>query len=327
MGSQISQARDERRIMHIKHRKIALFMMPLVMAALVFGLALQGSPPAYANPDTEILRPNGPGSETSIGQEHPNNAIHWQLVSDSSDDTYVFTSHDATNGRDLYALPDHDPTTSGTIDSITVYFRILSPGQSQATALAAIKTHDTVYEGTSTAPSSNWTTYSQSWSRNPNTNTSWTWSEIDALEAGVRLTYSQSQIQCSEIYVEVDYTPEAPPSIDVTAPSRIDLGAMHTGVNTDSSSQAGTVICTGDSWQVTAVDAKATHKGYMTSGSNVLGSKFQISKDGSAYSDADTGITYTGNPTSLPLYAKQVVEADDKAGTYSITITFTGTIL
>jgi hypothetical protein len=312
--------------MDTKHRKILLFMVPLVAAATVFALAQQGPPPAYANPDSEILRPNGPGSETGIGQENPNKSTHWQLASDSDDNTYVFTSHNDTNGKDLYALSNHN-TGSGTINKVTVCFRIQSPGQSQATACAAIKTGSEVYEGASIAAGSTWTTSSEVWTNNPNTGNPWTWGEIDALEAGVRLTYQQSQIRCSEVYVQVDYAPAVVPTIDITPPSSIDLGAMHTGVNTGSSSQAGTVTCNAASWQVTAKDQKGNNTGYMTSGSNALDSKFQISKDGSTYSNADTGITYTGNPTTLPLYARQVVESSDRVGSYSIITTFTGTIL
>ena len=44
------------------------------------------------------------------------------------------------------------------------------------------------------------------------------------------------------------------------------------------------------------------------------------------YTDADTGIAYTGNPETLDLYVKQVIESGDKAGSYSIIITFTGVI-
>jgi hypothetical protein len=63
----------------------------------------------------------------------------------------------------------------------------------------------------------------------------------------------------------------------------------------------------------------------MMSGENKLAGKLQISKDDTTYAIADSGITYT-NPTTLPFYVKQTVAASDKAGVYTITITFTGVI-
>jgi hypothetical protein len=55
----------------------------------------------------------------------------------------------------------------------------------------------------------------------------------------------------------------------------------------------------------------------------LLTDKFQIGKNGSAYAAADTGISYT-NPSSIPLFVSQQVVSGDTAGSYQITITFTG---
>jgi hypothetical protein len=116
--------------------------------------------------------------------------------------------------------------------------------------------------------------------------------------------------------------------ITVTAPSAISLGLMTAGsITTSSSSANGTVDTNAASWQVIANDEKGSNTGYMVNGGAApLTNKFQISKDNVNWDDADTGITYD-NVTSLPFYAKQEVIQSDAGGSYTITITFTGSIL
>jgi len=74
---------------------------------------------------TEILRPNGPGSETYIYSENPSGEAHYTLVDDVTPDdasTYVKVPGSVAGWQDdLYALPTH--TGNGTINKITVYFR------------------------------------------------------------------------------------------------------------------------------------------------------------------------------------------------------------
>ena len=113
--------------------------------------------------------------------------------------------------------------------------------------------------------------------------------------------------------------------IEVTAPSAISFGTFSVGWNSKYSDTAGTVACNGTTWHVDAKDEKTPNAGLMTSGSNTLAGKLQISKVDSGYVGADAGITYT-NTTTLPFYVKQNVLASDKAGAYTITITFTGVI-
>ena len=123
-----------------------------------------------------------------------------------------------------------------------------------------------------------------------------------------------------------EITGEVVAVIDVTAPSDINLGTMALGDNLACSATPGTVTCNAEHWQVTAEDEKISNTGYMTSGANVLANKFQLSETGSVYANADAGITYDGNPETLPLCVKQEVTSDDLAGFYSITITFIGVL-
>jgi hypothetical protein len=118
--------------------------------------------------------------------------------------------------------------------------------------------------------------------------------------------------------------------LTVAAPSAIAFGNFFYGNNTQQSATNGTVAVTPGSrntpdvpWLVTAKDN--ANGGYMGSGTHNLTNPLQISKDGSTYAVAGTGITYTGNGNgTLPFWAKQNVVNSDPVGNYNITITFTG---
>ncbi|GAI32827.1 unnamed protein product [marine sediment metagenome] len=63
-----------------------------------------------------------------------------------------------------------------------------------------------------------WDTYSQQWPTKPAPpgTDAWTWDDIDALQIGVSLKapiYAAYQAMCTQVYVEVDYTPAAPPGL------------------------------------------------------------------------------------------------------------------
>jgi hypothetical protein len=119
-------------------------------------------------------------------------------------------------------------------------------------------------------------------------------------------------------------------TITITAPSAIAFGMFVVGDNIQQSATNGTVVVTPASRNATAVswsvDAEdLTNSGYMMDGATSLTNPLQISKDGSSYSDADPGITYTGTGNgALPFWAKQNIAGDEDVGTYAITITFTG---
>ena len=171
---------------------------------------------AYA--DTEILRPNGAGSQTGINLASGCGAhAHWQCVDEASPDdasTYVYASYTGGSGRDLYALSDH--TGSGTINKVTAYIRIANNGGifCGSKGAVSIKADGTAYDGTDNSCIYSWKTYSKEWTTNPSTGLAWTWDEIDALEAGVKLTYNTKHARCTQVYVEVDYTPPACTDVD-----------------------------------------------------------------------------------------------------------------
>lgn len=117
--------------------------------------------------------------------------------------------------------------------------------------------------------------------------------------------------------------------ITVNAPSAIALGYMTVGqTKTGTSATAGTVATNYATWQVNALDAKTTAKGYMNTLADGTGTsladKFQLGRVLGIYTDADVTLNYPSQPATLPFFVSQYVTANATAGSYQITITFTG---
>jgi len=115
---------------------------------------------------------------------------------------------------------------SGMITNVTVFGRITygSSTYQQSTSNKAcfVINSDGEYRiGDEFNVTSNWILYHASWSRNPVTNTSWIWSDIDALEAGVALKGTEHYGLCTQVYVVVNYT----------GPSWYQFGTNITGTN------------------------------------------------------------------------------------------------
>lgn len=159
--------------------------------------------------DTEILRPNALGDETNLTpSEWPN----WECVGDD-DYPYVYPSAATPWFRDLYNLPAS--VGQGTINKITLYFRVTTPW-SDTRAKGAIKSNAIVTETAEKDPYTDFGgnilgTYAQEWDTNPATGLAWTWADIDALQIGVALLGGEyyEYVHCTQVYVEVDYTPPA----------------------------------------------------------------------------------------------------------------------
>ncbi len=125
-------------------------------------------------------------------------------------------------------------------------------------------------------------------------------------------------------------------TITVTAPTGFSLGYMTAGATTTGTTTAGSVETNAQNWQVTAKDEKVTDPvsaGYMTTDgtfATALDAKFQISKTagtGGLENADDPGLIYTQADVTLPFYVSQAVAGDAAPGSYTITITFTGSVL
>ena len=162
---------------------------------------------------TQILRPTGAGSLTQIDYQYPSSGAHWEKVDEViADDagTYVSNQYGArwVYQVDLYQLADPSPA-SGTINSVTIYFKVRSNASEPKPAL---RTHDTTYLGVFYLVAA-WSMGSQTWVTNPYTGLAWTWQEITDLEIGIGLSGSVATpdwSDCTQVYVAVDYSVEAP---------------------------------------------------------------------------------------------------------------------
>lgn len=156
------------------------------------------------------LRPSGAGDEyncSNSGYGTKGNNYTYVDEDPANDSDYTFAS--SATLRDLHALPNHS-TESGTINSVKIYCRFKLNMFTTGSAKICLKSGGTVVDGTTQTLTFSFAAYSQTWTTNPVTSSAWTWDEIDALQAGYKLIADAgSQANCSQMYVEVDYTETA----------------------------------------------------------------------------------------------------------------------
>lgn len=132
------------------------------------------------------------------------------------DDTNGVSTSIYTSQLDLYGLPN--PSQSGTINSVTVHFRARCAypyGGTVSYATPQVRIGGTTYSATAQALGNTFQGYSRAWSTNPNTESAWTWQNINDLIVGLSMNASTSgdiknpiigAAYCSWLYVIVDYT-------------------------------------------------------------------------------------------------------------------------
>ena len=165
----------------------------------------------------ETLRPNAAGDETAISTQVPSSDAHWDKVDEvvADDLTTMVQTESTSYQRDLYNLPSS--SGSGTINKITVHFRCRMWGADVEHCKASIKSDSTVTDGAEKSFVSNFDfqDFSQEWATNPADSQAWEWADIDALQIGVSLLGGfdppnlHFYASCTQVYVEVDYTPSA----------------------------------------------------------------------------------------------------------------------
>lgn len=164
---------------------------------------------------TTTLRPAGAGNSTQLtatgaGTNHG-------CVNESSSDgdtTYVVTSIGNGTQTDLYTIDANSIGVSDTINSITVYLiaRATATGRLiTANRVITIRENSVTTYDASGALTTSYVTYSKTWNTKPSNGTSWTKTDIDNLEIGVRLVINNNggsaAARCTQVYVIVDYTP------------------------------------------------------------------------------------------------------------------------
>ncbi len=162
---------------------------------------------------TETIRPDGAGDVTLIENMQPTSGAHWDKVDEAvsdSDSTYVWMNTAGTAWQeDLYSSANHS-AGSGAINYIKVYAVVRGTVVVNRTNLHMyIKTNGVTDNGTDTQTTNAYATYSYQWNTNPQTGLAWTWSEIDALQAGIGIRRPQSgsgQTRVTQVYTVVNYT-------------------------------------------------------------------------------------------------------------------------
>lgn len=153
---------------------------------------------------SETLRPNGVGTNT---QWIPSAGANYECVNEvtpDNDTSYVSTT--GNNNHDSYNLQDH-VTGSGTISNVRVYVRAKSLTAGYILRLAVV-IGGVEYEGADITLTDAYADYYEDWAQNPATLAAWTWTEIDALEAGFRNRVSGFiEHRVTTVWVVVKYTP------------------------------------------------------------------------------------------------------------------------
>lgn len=149
---------------------------------------------------SEILRPDGDGASDDLDDEGCGD--NWECVDEVAADgngTYV-KGDGSSYETDTYAL-QNSSVGSGTIDSVVVYINCWGSSSSMK-AKTVLRTNGSDYFGSIVNLTSSYAVYSTAYATNPSTSSSWTWSEIDALEAGVSI---RKEGRCTQVWVEVFY--------------------------------------------------------------------------------------------------------------------------
>lgn len=201
-----------------KLRRIALVLLTVLTVSVHF-VYYQAVNVVASN---LTLRPNGAGSETNI-TGFSGAPTHWETVDEVSPDDFTSSVYSSFLRRDLYAL-DNSGQSSPIINSVTVYARVYSMGGGPDAGIS-IRTNGVTYDDTmQNLSDAVWTNINKAYTTNPNTSQAWTWTQIDALEAGIRLINS-SEVglsYCTQVYVVVGYTILTAPTITISAATNVE---------------------------------------------------------------------------------------------------------
>lgn len=183
-----------------------------VVLALVATLVAVSMPqPTQASPDLATLRPNGPGTYTEFDNLF-GAPTHWEAVDDETPDgdtTYVDSITE--NDRDTYALTTSGIPPGSTINSVTVYVYVIHVDSSDDEFWIMIRSGTTDSLSTPQTAKKIYELHSHVWTTDPNTGSPWTIAAVDALEAGAQI---DDGVRISQLYVVVDYTLPAPPTVN-----------------------------------------------------------------------------------------------------------------
>ncbi len=174
---------------------------------------------SVGNAGVEILRPNAIGSNTA-NTTIPAASTNYMMVYEAATDdaNYIENAAGAVYRLDTYGLPNHVTPSTYKIIAVRVFMRIrrgtnTSISQEEYLRLGGADYGSAPY---SIASANVWEFHTATWTVRPSDSNEWTWTDIDNLEAGIRI-YGNSGTktgQCSQLWVEVEYNQA--PSISIT---------------------------------------------------------------------------------------------------------------
>lgn len=153
-----------------------------------------------------ILRPNGAGYYTTLDPHGlPDN---WDCVNEEVLDINTYVTNIGTGYRDLYTLTD-PVGASGSITSVTLYAYCKRWTSQIWYFTPYLRTNSQNKTGVAQTLGSGWVLYYQTYTVNPATSASWTWSEMESLQAGLQLTTvgGPEYASCAQLWVEILFAP------------------------------------------------------------------------------------------------------------------------
>lgn len=142
---------------------------------------------------------------------------NWEMVDEVyADDNLTFVSNVSNclvPRRDLYQLGNVSLPSGAIVDDVIIYARVRSDYDEPERRhfRTVIKTYSTEYMGGEIEVGKNWLNIATEYTKNPFTDSAWTESEINALQAGIRIDAGCSGGvpsyfgKCTQVWVEVSY--------------------------------------------------------------------------------------------------------------------------
>jgi len=174
-----------------------------------------------------VLRPN---ADSSVQLSRSTGSYNYANIDEATKDEgdYNYTPANASNNVyiDKYGLPDHSVLLNGKINSVTIYAYVKVNG---STLNAYLGVNDS-YASAHAISSTSYTQISDAWATNPATSAAWTWANVDALVADLKLAtgytsdgkggYTYYQLYCCQFWVVVNYSQ---PTVTTSAASSVEV--------------------------------------------------------------------------------------------------------
>lgn len=287
----------------MKRLLIALLIIIIQISVLVLPVIAATTNLTVDGDGTKVLGAYGAGDFTGMN-------------ADDGDTTYWTTG---TGGYKTWTYSNPGLPAGSTINSVTVYIKGCAPGGYINNFYIIYWNGSTVYSDTvSNALTTNYTTYSKTWTTNPATGVAWTAAQVNAAEFGVNTSGAGWGTRYTYTYVVVNYTSATAPIVTTQAVTAItETTATGNGNVTsdggDTITERGTVIST--SANPTTADTKDTAAGTtgayttsidsLTKGTTYHVRAYAINGIGTGYG-ADVEFTTLDDPTISTVAASQV---------------------